>query len=255
VRLYKKKVMRHTVGDVSKRTGISIRTLHHYDEIGLVKPSSRTEAGYRLYTQKDVERLQQVLFYRALGVPLEEIARLLADPDFDRRAALMTQRELLVQRADQARALVTLIDRTIAALDRGETMTQEDLFDGFQPSQYEDEARQRWGDTPEYKESIRRTKSYTKDDWKAIRAEAGGIVDAFAAAFDAGTAPDDPRAMDVAESHRQHISGWFYPCSVEIHVALGEMYVADPRFAANYEPVRTGLAAYIRDAIRANAAR
>lgn len=247
--------MAHTVGDVSKRTGISIRTLHHYDEIGLVKPSSRSEAGYRLYAQKDVERLQQVLFYRALGLPLEEIARLLSDPDADRRAVLLSQRELLLQRADQARALVTLIDRTIAALDRGESMSQEDLFDGFQPSEYEEEARQRWGGTPEYKESIRRTKSYTKDDWRAIRAEAGNIVEAFAAAFDAGAAPDDPRAMEVAESHRQHITRWFYPCSFEIHVGLGEMYVADPRFAANYEPVRTGLAAYIRDSIRANASR
>src|SRR5690242_13681995 len=109
--------MAYTVGDVSRLAGISVRTLHHYDEIDLVKPSSRSEAGYRLYTPRDLERLQQVLFYRELGFPLEEIARMLGDPDFDRREALMAQRALLLKRAEQAQALLTLIDKTIAALD------------------------------------------------------------------------------------------------------------------------------------------
>ena len=250
--------MAHTVGNVSRMARISVRTLHHYDEIGLVKPSSRTPAGYRQYTAEDVEKLQQVLFYRELGFPLEEIARILADPAFDRRRALVDQRELLAERAEQVRALVALIDRTIEALDRGECMSREALFDGFDPSRYEEEARERWGGSPEYDQSVARTRRYTPDDWKAIRAEAAAVVEAFAAAFDAGTAPSDARAMDLAERHRQHVSRWFYECSSEIHVGLGEMYVADPRFSAGYErmrPERPGLAQYIRDAIRANARR
>lgn len=247
--------MAHTVGDVAKMARISVRTLHHYDEIGLVVPSSRSGAGYRLYTEPDLERLQQVLFYRELGFALEKIARILADPGFDRRRALVSQRELLVKRADETRALVALIDRTIEALDRGGEVSREDLFDGFQPADHEEEARERWGGTEEYAESVRRTRRYRAEDWKAIRAEAAAIVDDFAAALDAGAAATDARAADVAERHRQHISRWFYPCSSEIHVGLGEMYVSDPRFAANYEPVRPGLAAYIRDAIRANADR
>src|SRR6187402_656296 len=123
--------MAYTVGDVSRMTRISVRTLHHYDEIGIVRASSRTDAGYRLYTPGDLERLQQVLFYRALGVPLAEIGRLLSDPDLDRRRVLVAQRALLVQRADEARRLVSLIDKTIAALDGGEAMGQEELFEGF----------------------------------------------------------------------------------------------------------------------------
>jgi MerR family transcriptional regulator, thiopeptide resistance regulator len=247
--------MAYTVGDVSRMARISVRTLHHYDEIGLVEPSSRTEAGYRLYAPRDLERLQQVLFYRELEFTLEEIARMLADPAFDRRRALVAQRELLLEKAEQARALVELVDKTIAAIDKEEPMSHEDLFNGFDPSQYEEEARERWGGTAAFEESIRRTRSYKKEDWKALGAEGAAINDAFVAAMDAGLPASHPRAMDAAERHRQHITRWFYDCSFEIHVGLGEMYVADPRFAANYEPLRTGLAAYIRDAIRANAAR
>jgi len=247
--------MAYTVGDVSKMARVSVRTLHHYDEIGLVKPSSRTEAGYRLYTPRDLERLQQVLFHRELGFALEDIARMLADPAFDRRRALVAQRDLLLKRAEQAHALVGLIDKTLAALDGEQAMSDEDLFNGFDPSQYEEEAKQRWGGTPAYEESVRRARSYKKEDWKALGAEGAAINDAFVAAMDAGVPATHVQAMDAAERHRQHISRWFYPCSFEIHVGLGEMYVADPRFAANYEPLRTGLAAYIRDAIAANAQR
>jgi DNA-binding transcriptional MerR regulator len=244
--------MAHTVGEVAKVARISVRTLHHYDEIGLVVPSSRSEAGYRLYEEPDLERLQQVLFFRELGFSLEKIARTLADPGFDRRRALVSHRELLVERADQALALVSLIDRTIQALDRGENVSREELFDGFQPASYEEEARKRWGGTKEYEASVARTRRYGTEDWKAIRSEAAAIVDDFAAAFDAGAPPTGPRAMDVAERHRQHITRWFYACTAEIHLGLGEMYASDPRFTANYDPVRPGLAEYVRDAIRAN---
>jgi MerR family transcriptional regulator, thiopeptide resistance regulator len=247
--------MAYTVGDVSRMARVSVRTLHHYDEIGLVKPTSRTEAGYRLYAPRDLTRLQQVLFYRELGFALDEIARMLADPAFDRRHALLAQRALLVQKAEQAQALVQLVDKTLAALDQGEDMSHEDLFDGFDPSQYEEEAQQRWGGTPELAECARKTSAYTKADWEAIGAEGAEINDAFVAALDAGLSPRDLPAMDAAERHRQHISRWFYACSFEVHVGLGEMYVADPRFAANFEPIRSGLAQYVCDAIRANAAR
>jgi len=247
--------MAYTVGDVSRMARISVRTLHHYDAIGIVKPSSRSDAGYRLYTPRDLERLQQVLFYRELGFPLEEIAQLLADPRLDRRRALMAQRELLAARAVQARALVDLIDKTIAALDQGETMSDTELFDGFDPSSYEEEVKERWGGTREYEESARRTRGYTKDDWNKVTAEAAAVSQAFADLMAAGVPSTDPRAMDAAERHRVHITRWFYACSYEVQMGLGEMYVADPRFAANYEKVRPGLAAYVRDAIKANAAR
>ncbi|WP_433057347.1 TipAS antibiotic-recognition domain-containing protein [Dactylosporangium sp. CS-033363] len=132
---------------------------------------------------------------------------------------------------------------------------KRELFGEFDPDQHAEEAEQRWGSTDAYQESARRTARYTKSDWERIKREAAENTEAFAAAFEDGTPAADARAMDLAEAHRQHISRWFYDCSPEIHQGLGDMYVADPRFTANYDTDHPGLAAYIRDAIRANAAR
>lgn len=134
-------------------------------------------------------------------------------------------------------------------------MKREDMFEGFDPAKHEEEARSRWGHTAEYAESQRRTKGYTKDDWTHTRAEADAITRDFAKAAEQGIAPTDVRAMDIAERHRQHIDRWFYPCSKAMHARLGQMYVADERFAANYEKARAGLTQYICDAIAENAAR
>jgi hypothetical protein len=120
---------------------------------------------------------------------------------------------------------------------------------------YAEEAEQRWGGTPEFAESQRRTAAYQEDDWERIKSEADDVSARFAALMSAGAAADSTEAMDLAEEHRRHISRWFYDCSSDIHRGLGTMYVDDPRFAANYESVATGLAAYIRDAIHANASR
>jgi DNA-binding transcriptional MerR regulator len=248
----------YSIGELAKIARVSVRTLHHYDEIGLLRPSDRSGAGYRLYCPKDLERLQQILFFRELGIKLDAIERILSDPKFDRRETLKAHRALLVERAERARALVELVDRTLAAVaGEGEehAMKPEDMFDGFDPSKYEEEAKAKWGHTEAYAESKRRTGRYRKEDWQEVGAQAGAITERFAVLAEAGVPPTDARAMDVAEEHRRHISHWFYDCTYEIHVGLGTMYVADPRFAANYEPRRPGLAQYICDAIAANAAR
>ncbi|MER7004016.1 TipAS antibiotic-recognition domain-containing protein [Dactylosporangium sp. NPDC000555] len=132
---------------------------------------------------------------------------------------------------------------------------KRELFGDFDPDTYAGEARERWGDTDAYRESARRTASYTKADWARIQAETAENTAAFAAAFTGGVAASDPRAMDLAEAHRRHLGRWFYDCPVEMHRGLGDMYVADPRFTANYDTEHPGLAQYIRDAIHANAAR
>ncbi len=247
--------MATTVGELASLARVSVRTLHHYDEIGLLRPSGRSGAGYRLYTEGDLQRLQQVLFFRELGFKLDEIARILADPGFDRRQTLLAQRALLVERADRARALVDLVDRTLKALEEGDTMNPEDTFEGFDPAKYEDEAKAWWGTTEAYAESRRRTSRYTKDDWKRMADESKATVDELAQAMDDGVTPTDARAMDLAEQHRLHLEHWFYPCSSAMHVGLGEMYVADPRFAAVYDQRRAGLSEFLRAAIQANAAR
>jgi DNA-binding transcriptional MerR regulator len=250
--------MTYTVGEVAKLAHVSVRTLHHYDEMGLLQPSERSEAGYRHYTLEDLERLQQVLLYKELGFSLDEIRDLMSDPSFDRREALEIQRDLIAEQALRLEAMLGLVDKTLASLKGGIPMTKEEMFEvfgDFDPSGYEDEVKERWGDTDAYKESARRTTRYTKDDWARFKAESEEINTAVVALMDEGVAPDDPRAMDAVDRHRRQIDTWFYPCSREMHAALGEMYVADPRFTATYEKIHAGMARYVRDAIAANAAR
>jgi MerR family transcriptional regulator, thiopeptide resistance regulator len=246
----------HTVGDVAKLARVSVRALHHYDEIGLLTPSGRTESGYRRYTDRDIEKLQQVLFFRELGFALEDVARILRDPDFDRRQALIAQRAMLVEKGERLKAMVALVDRTLDALGKGTVMSGEQLFEcDFDPSVHEEEAKACWGKTDAYAESKRRTKGYTREDWKRIGDETSALTGELADLFTAGVPPEDPRACDLVEKHRLQIDRWFYACSHAIHVSLGEMYVADPRFAEHYDKRKPGLAQYVCDAIRANAAR
>jgi MerR family transcriptional regulator, thiopeptide resistance regulator len=130
-----------------------------------------------------------------------------------------------------------------------------EVFDDFDPAAHEDEVRERWGETDAYRESARRTSAYTADDWYRFKEESERIGATVASLMDAGVAPDDPRALAAVEEARLQIDRWFYPCSRAMHAQLGAMYVADPRFTATYEKVRPGMAAYLRDATAATAAR
>ncbi len=250
--------MSYTVGHVAGLAGVTVRTLHHYDEIGLLTPAHRSGAGYRRYTDGDLERLQDIRYYRELGFGLDEIAALLADPHADHRAHLKRQHDLLTSRIGRLSDMVAAVERAMEAETMGISMTPEERFEVFgdnDPAQYAEEAEQRWGETDAYRESHRRTKSYTKDDWMAIKAESAALTDAAAAALAAGEPASSNAAMDAVERHRQHISRWFYECDYGMHRGLAEMYVADERFAANYERVAPGLAQYMHDAILANAER
>jgi len=247
-----------TVSEVSRLSGASVRALHHYDEIGLLVPSGRTAAGYRLYDRDDLARLQEILLFRELEIPLDDIATLLSGGAFDRRAALELQREMLLQKAVRTEALIASVERAINAERTGVRMTKEEMFEvfgDFDPTQYEDEVQERWGETDAYKESARRTARYTKADWDRFKAESEQIGTDTARLMDESVPADDPRAMDLAEQARLQIDTWFYPCSHEMHVNLAEMYITDPRFMATYEKIHEGMAQYWHDAILANAAR
>jgi MerR family transcriptional regulator, thiopeptide resistance regulator len=248
----------YSVGQVARYAGISVRTLHHYHQIGLLEPGGRTGSGYRRYAERDLERLQQVLFYRELGFPLEEIATILDDPGTDAAAHLRRQHGLLTRRIDRLRQMVASVERAMEAEKMGISLTPEERFEVFgeqDPAQYADEAEQRWGDTEAYRQSQQRTRSYRKEDWLAIRSESQGINERFAAAMAAGEPATGQAAMDLAEEHRRHIDRWFYDLGYPMHRGLAEMYIADPRFTANYETVAVGLAGYVHDAILANADR
>lgn len=247
--------MTHTIGEVARLAHVSVRTLHHYDDLGLLVPSDRSDAGYRLYTTRDLERLQQVLFYKELGFGLEEIRKIMADPDFDRREALESQRQLVAEQATRLEALLGLIDRTLDSLKGGVRLTKEEMFEvfgDFDPAEYDEEAKDRWGDTDAYKESARRTARYTKQDWARYKEEAEKVTATIAALMDEGVPPSDVRATHAVEENRLLIDRWFYPCSRQMHAALGQMYVGDHRFAQHYEKIRSGMARYICDAIEAS---
>jgi DNA-binding transcriptional MerR regulator len=250
--------MAHTVGEVAKLASVSVRTLHHYDEIGLLQPSERTAAGYRLYNAADLAVLQQVLFFKELGFGLDDVRRIMGDPSFDRGEALLMQRRMLADKATQLDGMIGAVDAALDAMERGTAMDEKDMFEvfgDFDPKHYEAEVQARWGDTDAYRESARRTKRYTKQDWQRFKDEAEQIGTGTARLMDEGVPADDPRAADLAEQARLQIDTWFYPCSHEMHVNLAEMYIVDPRFTATYERIHVGMARYWHDAILANAAR
>ena len=246
-----------TVGEVAAMTGVTVRALHHYDRIGLLSPSGRSSAGYRLYAPGDLDRLHQVLLYRELGFSLEDVADLLAD-DADPEAHLRRQHRLLRDRLERTQQMVAAGEKEMEARAMGMSLTPEvkfEVFGEFDPDQYEEEVQERWGETAAYAQSKRSTSAYTKDDWVRIKAEGEDVEARFAAALAAGVPADSEQAMDLAEEHRQQINRNFYDCPPEMHAGLGRMYVEDERFAAHYEQRAPGLAQYVSAAVQANAAR
>jgi len=246
-----------SVGQVAEMFGVTVRTLHHYDEIGLLVPSERSPAGYRLYTDEDLIRLQQIVVYRRLEFPLEQIATLLAE-EADVVGHLRRQRVAVLTRLDEMRDLVVAIDKALEREMSDQPATTEDLKELFGDrfkDEYQQEAQERWGDTDAWRESTRRTKGYTKADWEQIKAEGQASGSALAAALRSGAPATSEAAMDAAEAHRRHIDKWFYPCSYGMHRGLADMYIGDARFTKTYEDVAAGLARYVRDAIYANADR
>ena len=246
-----------TVGEVAQRFGVTVRTLHHYDEIGLLTPSRRTAAGYRVYTPADLTRLSQIIVYRRLELPLDEIAHLLNEGDTV--SHLIRQRERVMARLDEMKDLVEAIDQALEKAMTNTPMTDDDMRELFGEGfdDYQAEAEQKWGETEEWKESQRRKQQYGMQDWIQIKADGEAVEKALADAFRAGLPADSVEAMDAAEQHRVHVNRWFYDCPPAFHRKLGDMYVSDPRYVARYDESLglPGFAAYCRDAIHANADR
>ncbi|MEV5988398.1 MerR family transcriptional regulator [Streptomyces sp. NPDC052051] len=250
--------MSYSVGQVADVAGVTVRTLHHYDDIGLLVPGGRSHAGHRRYGDEDLDRLQRILFYRELGFPLDEVAALLDDPDADPRAHLRRQHELLTARIEKLRKMAAAVEQAMEARRMGINLTPEERFEVFgdkDPEQYAEETEQRWGGTEAYAESRRRAARYTKEDWKRIQAEVDDWSERYAALVAAGEPAVGRAAMDLAEEHRQHVSRWFFEVPYEMHRCFAEMYVSDERFKAYYDAMRPGLAEHLHDAMLANAAR
>jgi MerR family transcriptional regulator, thiopeptide resistance regulator len=250
--------MSWTVGELARLAGVTVRTLHHYDRIGLVRPSHRTSAGYRSYDVRDLDRLQQVLVYRELGFPLDEVATLLDDVDADPAEHLRRQHRLLRDRLERTQAMVAAVEKEMEARQMGISLTPEERFEVFGdwlPEEYAAEAEEKWGDTEAWAQSQRRTSAMSKEGWLRVKAEGDDVERRFAEALAAGVPADSVTAMDLAEEHRQQIHRNFYDCPPEMHAGLGRMYVEDERFTAHYEQIAPGLAQYVSTAVQANATR
>ena len=249
----------YTVGEVARLAGVTVRTLHHYDDIGLLRPTGRTAGGYRVYDEDDLERLHEILVYRELDLPLD------GDPGGDERLGARPRRGAArsAASADRPEATSGTSDRRGGERDpsRGDRDELDQGRDvrGLRRLRSRRSTRrrpnERWGETDAYQESARRTARYTKEDWLEIKAESEEIGRRWVEALRSGVDPTSEAAVDVAEAARLQIDRRFYPCPPEMHVNLGEMYLADPRFTKTYEDMAPGLAQFVRDAIVANAAR
>ncbi|HEY9898866.1 MAG TPA: MerR family transcriptional regulator [Pantanalinema sp.] len=243
--------MTYTVKAVAEIAGVSVRALHHYDEIGLLKPASVSPSGYRQYGDPDLDRLQQILFFRELGFSLQEIKQIIDSPGFDRKKALLTHKELLLEKQRRLHALIQSVEQSIDAIESGKAMEKDAMFEAFNDSKlvaYREEAKARWGHGDAWKESEKRTSRYGKEDWLTVKAELQAISQNLAALMDRD--PADPVVQEGVGRWWNMINERFYTVTPEIFRGLGNMYVADPRFTATYEKVKPGMAQFMQQAMR-----
>ncbi|MFB7462643.1 MerR family transcriptional regulator [Streptomyces sp. NPDC056224] len=254
--------MGYSVGQVAAYAGVTVRTLHHYDKVGLLSPSGRSDAGYRFYDEADLTRLQQVLFYRELGFPLNEIAAILQDPHANAAEHLRARQQQLSQEIARLQRLSEVAERAIEVQQTGVALTPEERFDVFGEVSfdlsYATEAQVRWRHSAAHQEAMARADAYSKEDWRQLMREAAVWRAEVLAAFDDGEPADGERVMDLAEEHRRHLTRWFTDCPPAMHRRIADDFVADRRAFALVVPPsqqRPGLAAYLCAAIHANAAR
>ena len=244
-----------TIGRVAELVGVSVRTLHHWDEIGLVSPATRTWSDYRVYQAADIERIQQVLLHRELGLSLAEVRAVLDDPDTDVVAQLDRQRAVLSERLDRLRRMIAAVDRMKEAHMSEQKLTAQQqaeiLGDGWDPA-WQDEAQENWGDTPEWAQSEKIKARMGVDDWKRVKEETDRLEADLAAAMTAGVQPGSEEANALAQRHRASIGQWF-DITVQKQVCISRMYVQDPRFTAHYDERAQGLAAWLTAIIDAHA--
>ena len=235
------------ISEVAKLTGITVRTLHYYDEIGLLKPNEITEAGYRLYSKEDLEILQQILFFRELDFPLSEIKEIMNNPNYDKEEALKKQKELLIQQGQRIDGLIKLIDKRIEG-DNNMSFKEFDMNEIEEnKKKYAKEVKERWGNTRAYEESEKKTSGYNKEKWGDINQETNEIFKAFAKLRYCD--PGSQEVQELVRAWQKYITDNFYTCTNEILAGLGLMYVQDERFKENLDKNGEGTAKLMAEAI------
>ncbi|MFR6312438.1 MerR family transcriptional regulator [Anaerofustis stercorihominis] len=241
--------MKLKVGDVSKLFGISVRTLHYYDEIDLLRPRETDEiSGYRYYDKDDLEQLQEIMFYKKLLIPLKEIKLILSKTDYEREEILSKHKNLLLLEKEKIDSLIKLVDNTL----KGENIDMS-TFDMNEiervKKEYKQEVIARWGSSEAYKESEKRTNSYSKDDWEKINKKQEEIFTLFYLSKDKDVNSDEVKKL--VKTWQNFISDNFYPCTDEILSGLADMYVCDDRFRNNIDKFGEGTAEFMSKAIKA----
>jgi DNA-binding transcriptional MerR regulator len=243
--------MIYTVKQLASLAGISVRTLHYYDEVNLLKPSLIKENGYRYYGEEELLKLQQILFFKELEFRLEKIKEIMQLSTFDSLQALLDQENLLKLKKKRIERILTTIAKTIMSLKGGETMSNNDKFSAFNDptyQKYKDEAEKRWGNTEAYKQSQERVSKMSREDLKRVKAEQQDIADTIAKLMLKGATFDSSDVQNQIDRFYTHLHA-FYDPSYEMFKGLGRMYVGDPRFAAHYEEKAKGMATFMRDAM------
>ena len=240
--------MKLQVKEFAELTGVSVRTLHYYDEIGLLKPSFVDgQNSYRFYDEDSLERMQEILFYRELDFPLKSIAEILASPNYDKQKALAEQKRLLTLKKERLTRLIVALEQaekgeiTMSAFDNSEYETAR--------QQYEDEAKQRWGGTDAYKESQTKTADYSKDKWNDVLSGMNGIFAEFSECKKCGASADSDTAQQLVKKLQDYITSNFYHCTDDILAGLGQMYTCDERFKNNIDKNGEGTAEFVSEAI------
>ncbi|MEH6994124.1 MerR family transcriptional regulator [Neobacillus drentensis] len=246
--------MEYTIQKLASLAGVSTRTLRYYDEIGILKPARINSSGYRIYGQEEVNTLQQILFYRELGVGLDSIKEIVTAPSFDGAKALREHREKLLEKKEQLDLLIANVDKTIALTEGRITMSNKEKFEGFKKKMVEDnekkygtEIREKYG-----KESVEasnaKVMNMTEEQYQEVTALAEQIHTTLAKAFKTGD-PAGELAQKAAELHKQWLTYYWKEYSKEAHAGLAQMYVDDERFTAYYDKEQPGTAQFLRDAV------
>ncbi len=241
--------MPHTIHQLATLSGVSVRTLHYYDEIGLLVPVRQSDNGYRVYTEAEAVQLQQILFFRELDFSLEDIKRIITSPEYTIIEALKAQKKMLRLKQARLEKLIQTVTHTITSMTKQQSIKDEALYNAFDDTdvkQYQAEVKQRWGTTDAYRQSQQKVSKMTKQEMAKLKADGKIFTETIARAMDKGIA--HPEVQALIAKHYEGIN-FFYTCDLTMYKNLAAMYVNDPRFKAYYEKFRIGLAQFMFDAI------
>ncbi|MBR5233119.1 MAG: MerR family transcriptional regulator [Clostridia bacterium] len=236
--------MKMQIKEFAEITGVSVRTLHYYDEIGLLKPACVDEwTGYRYYDEQSILRMQEILFYRELDFSLKSIDEILSSPDYDKEKALREQKQLLILKKERLEGLISAIDRA----EKGENIMT--AFDNSIFENYKQEVKEKWGNTDAFKEHSEKTKNYSREKWNSLSDEMNNIFGEFSVCMKNGMKPDSEDVQSLVKRLQNHITENYYQCTNDILAGLGQMYVYDERFRNNIDKNGDGTAMFVNEAI------